>query len=79
MDYTKNIDYKILGSIWFGKIGIVAVDNNGFGWKVYIGLGLGFGNNQKDDEQFIAANGFPVGKSIALASFPELKPYEFRS
>lgn len=52
---------KITGSIWFsllnGKtIGIVLVDT-GFELKAYIGTAIG--ENQKDDEKFIAKYGSP--------------------
>ena len=69
--------YKILSSIWFGTIGIVAIDSNGFGWKCYIGVGEG--DSERADEQIIAGNGTPTGKAIALAAFPELNPDEFKS
>jgi hypothetical protein len=69
---------KILGSIWFGgTIGIVAVDSVGHGWKCYIGNGVGF--DEMIDALQIAENGFPTGKNIAIAAFPNLNPDEFLS
>lgn len=71
------MDYKILGSIWFGVIGIIAIDSNGNGWKCYIGNGIG--DNEDDDAQKIAGYGMPVGRAIALAAFPNLNQEEFKS
>ena len=50
---------KKLGSVWFGAIGIVLM-NNGHEEKAYIGSGLGF--NQEADEKRILEWGkpFPV-------------------
>lgn len=47
---------KILGSVWYGKIGIVLIDD-GYEQKAYIGIG--FGISQDEDEQFIANYGTP--------------------
>lgn len=47
---------KILGSVWFGSIGVVLVDT-GHGQKAYIEQG--FGNDQKEDEEYIARHGKP--------------------
>ena len=47
---------KIKGSVWFGKIGIVLI-NNGYEDKSYIGIGHGI--NQKEDEEFIVERGMP--------------------
>ena len=47
--------YKILGSVWYGKIGIVLVDD--YEQKAYIGIGEGV--NQQEDEQHIAFYGTP--------------------
>ena len=69
------MNYKILGSIWFRTIGIVAIDSNGNGWKCYIGCGLG--DNEEDDEQKVAGYGQPTGKTIAIAAFPDLNPETF--
>lgn len=69
--------YKVLDSIWFGKIGIVVIDSDGNGWKAYIGFGTGF--NVLEDCQIIAQVGVPVGQAIALAAFPNLEPEKFLS
>ena len=69
--------YKVLDSIWFGIIGIVAIDSNGFGWKCYIGTGIGL--DKGEDEQKIAKTGMSVGKTIAHATFPNLPQDKFRS
>ena len=71
------MEYRVLGSIWFGKIGIVAIDSNGHGWKAYIGIGTGL--DLTGDEQIIASKGVPVGQAIALAAFSELEPTEFKN
>jgi hypothetical protein len=71
--------YKILGSIWFGTIGIVAIDSNGFGWKCYIGNSHSGGADEEADAQFIAGHGMPTGPAIALASFPQLKAEDYKS
>jgi len=71
------MEYKILGSIWFGTIGIVAVDSNDHGWKCYIGCGLG--DDEKTDEQKISGYGTPVGRARAIAAFPNLNPETFKS
>ena len=47
---------KIKGSVWFNKIGIVLIDN-GYEEKAYIGVGYGI--NQKDDEDHIIKSGTP--------------------
>jgi len=56
---------KVIGSIWFGKIGIVLIDN-GFERKSYIGNGYGL--NQSDDEQYISkmGNKFPLKEAESL-------------
>ena len=46
------MQYEVLNSIWFGKIGIVEVKTLFNGIKYYIGKGNGL--NQEDDEQHIA-------------------------
>jgi hypothetical protein len=70
--YYSTMKYKILGVIWFNTIGIVAVDSNGFGWKCYIGNGIG--SDEESDSQFIAENGMPTGRGVALGAFPQLNP-----
>lgn len=50
-----NEAYNVTGSIWFGVIGIVRVDDIRGNSRYYIGKGKGL--NQKEDEQFIAAWG----------------------
>ena len=72
------MSHKVLDSIWFGTIGIVAVDSNGFGWKCYIGSAT-FSTSQDNDAQKIAENGMPTGRAIALATFPNLKATEFKA
>lgn len=54
--------HKILGSVWFDKIGIVLI-NNGFEDKAYIGLGTGL--NQEADEQHIREWGHPFPLNAA--------------
>lgn len=71
------MDKIILDSIWFGVIGIVAVDSNGHGWKCYIGSSMG--EDEKTDCQRIATNGMPIGQAIALAAFPNLEQKEFKN
>jgi hypothetical protein len=55
------------------SIGVVAIKSGSEGhWKAYIGFGI-HGDDQKADEQHIAANGMPLGdKHVACAYFPEL-------
>jgi hypothetical protein len=43
---------KIIDSVWYGVIGIVMVQSEYEGTKLYIGQGKGF--NQKEDEDYIA-------------------------
>lgn len=50
--------YDVQDSIWFGKIGIVRVAQESGPDKFYIREGLG--ENQEDDEQYIATYGHPV-------------------
>lgn len=50
------MNYKILGSVWYGTIGMVLIDD-GYEQKAYIGIG--YGDNQKEDEQHIASYGMP--------------------
>jgi hypothetical protein len=47
---------KVLGSVWFGQIGIVVM-NNGFEDKAYIGTGNGI--DQGTDEIIIMNHGMP--------------------
>ncbi len=54
--------YEVVNSIWFNHIGIVKVKTKHFGYKYYIGQGVGL--DQEEDEQKIARNGMPVNKSI---------------
>ena len=52
---------KIIESFWFrgvSTIGIVVTENEVGIRKTY--MGLGFGDNQKEDEQRIASDGVPV-------------------
>jgi hypothetical protein len=71
------MSYKILRSIWFNFIGIVAIDSDGHGWKCYIGTGTGY--DEDADCQLIAGVGMPTGKAIAVASFPSLDADKFIS
>ena len=48
-------EYNVIDSIWFGEIGIVRVRPQFGEDKFYIGRGQG--NDQKEDEQLIAAWG----------------------
>ena len=52
------MNYNVLESMWFGQTGIVKVQTEYDGVKFYIGTG--FGRDQKEDEQYIAAWGKPV-------------------
>jgi hypothetical protein len=61
------MQYEVLNSIWFGKIGIVEVKTLFNGIKYYIGKGNGL--NQEDDEQHIAKLGMPVSKSSMIHFF----------
>lgn len=56
---------KIYGAIWFGKIGIITI-NNGYGDKAYIGTGLGI--DEKTDINFILTHGkpFPFKQAIEM-------------
>lgn len=59
------------------SIGVVAIKTeapvpSAYAWKVYIGYGI-HGDDQKADEQHIAANGMPINdKYVACAYFPQL-------
>lgn len=70
------MEYKVLGSVWFGTIGIVAVRSFNDDWKCYIGIGTGY--SKALDQQEIAQLGKPVGKDIATAVFKELDPKCFK-
>ena len=61
--------YEVVNSIWFNHIGIVKVKTNYFGFKYYIGAGIGL--DQEEDEQKIARNGMPVSKSMINEFFKE--------
>ena len=75
--------YHTLDSIWFTPamqpiIGIVAIDSDGNGWKAYIGtLPNVNANNKIEDEQYIAAHGVPLGRRLAIATFPQYNPEKF--
>lgn len=47
--------YNVSQSIWYGNIGIVTVQTEYDGEKMYIGQASGF--SKEDDEQYIAAWG----------------------
>ena len=64
------MDYKVLGSIWFNKVGIVRVQTAYDGIKYYIGQGDGL--SMEDDEQYIAAWGSTVAPDV-VRSFMEAK------
>lgn len=66
---------NVIDSIWFGTIGIVAINSDDHGWKAYIGQGHGF--DMSADEQLIADTGMPVGKDIACAAFQGQDPDKF--
>lgn len=88
------MNYKILGSHYWTPpkpfmtvldpvdnnmcIGIVAIESHTDGsWKCYVGCGAG--DNDKLDEQLIAANGMPIGnKSAACGFFPHLDEAKFQ-
>ncbi len=53
MNQSKHV---IIGSVWFGVIGIVLM-HNGFEEKAYIGTGNGY--NQAVDENIIMTGGMP--------------------
>jgi len=61
-------NYNVLDSLWFGKVGIVAVKTEYDGIKFYIGTGYGI--SQEEDEQHIAAWGTGVDPS-AITHFYE--------
>ena len=44
--------HKIVGSMWYNRIGIVTVDHGDGNIQTYIGVGLG--QDQQADEQYIA-------------------------
>lgn len=56
------MEYKILESVWYGNIGIVKVQTEHDGIKLYIGVGEGL--SQKEDELHIAAWGVPFYPEI---------------
>ncbi len=58
--------YNVIDSIWFGKMGIVKIDN-GFEIKWYIGEGEGI--IKEDDEQKIAAHGMPFYPQMFTSNF----------
>lgn len=62
-------NYEILKSLWHNHIGIVKIKTNYFGYKYYIGIGVGL--DQEEDEQKIARNGMPVSKSMINEFFKE--------
>lgn len=74
--------YDILDSTWFTVnipsgalgIGVVAIrrHHSQEEWKAYIGVGLG--DSESADTQFIAANGAKLPKLVACAYFPNLDP-----
>lgn len=51
------MEYNVTQSIWYGKIGIVTVQTEYDGEKMYIGQATGL--SQEDDEQHIATWGMP--------------------
>ena len=61
--------YQVVNSIWFNHIGMVKVKTTFFGYKYYIGVGVGL--DQEEDEQKIAKNGMPVNKSMINEFFKE--------
>lgn len=61
--------YEVVKSIWFNHIGIVKVKTNYFGYKYYIGQGVGL--DEAEDEQKIARNGMPVSKLMIDEFFKE--------
>ena len=61
--------YNVEKSMWFNRIGIVKVKTDYFGYKYYIGQGVGL--DQEEDEQKIARNGMPVHKSLINEFFKE--------
>jgi hypothetical protein len=58
--------YNVIDSVWFGKTGIVKIDN-GFKIKWYIGEGEGI--IKEDDEQKIAAYGMPFYPQVLTSNF----------
>lgn len=59
------IERKIYGSIWFGKIGIVTM-NDGYNDKAYIEVGQGI--DEESDIKYILEHGkpFPFKQAIEL-------------
>jgi hypothetical protein len=74
-------EIKVIDSIWFNSIGIVAVDSyfgDEKGWKCYIGI-VAFPSTEEADAEYIARNGMPTGRGIALGAFPNLEITGFKS
>lgn len=69
------MNLKVIDSVWFGQIGIVAIQSGEDKWKAYIGSA--FSGSQYEDEQFVAKLGKPTGKGIAVGAFPDLDPDKF--
>lgn len=61
--------FKVVKSIWFNHIGIVKVETQFYGYKYYIGEGIGL--DEEEDEQKIAKKGIPVNKSTINQFFKE--------
>jgi len=59
------MEYNVLESIWFNKIGIVCVQTEYDGIKYYIGQGQGL--DMQQDEQHIATWGQPFYPNVINA------------
>jgi hypothetical protein len=62
---------NVLGSVWFGKIGIVLM-NNGSEDKAYIGIGRGI--DERTDETIIMNSGkpFPVKQAKEMIQYDNI-------
>lgn len=59
--------YNVINALWFDKIGLVKVQTQYSGIKYYIGKA--HGDDEKEDEQWVAKHGKPVSRLMIKEFF----------